>query len=299
MLALDRILVPVDFSDASAAALRRALDLTERTGTEVHILHAVPAPETDLDVSFDDLPEPDRAFYREVWKRAEGELDAFLQRVPAGRASLKRVLTAGLASRAILDYATHEDIDLVVMGTHGRRGLKRVMLGSVTEEVLQRSEVPVLVVPPGTGEDTVTHVLAPTDFSVAAEMALPVAVEVAELYGARLDLLHVLEAVPLLAALTGARTAEELFPELRPHAAERLGAIVQGSSGVLGDAAVRIAEGRAAETIVDHAKAHGVDLIVMAKHGLHGVERVLIGSVTERVCRTAPCAVLALPVRDD
>src|SRR5690606_15378725 len=258
MLALDHILVPVDFSDPSAAALRRALDLAERTGAQIHVLHVVPAPETDLDVSFDDLPEPDRAYYRHVWKQAEGELDAFLQRVPTGRATVKRVLTAGLASRTVLEYAGHEDIDLVVMGTQGRRGFKRFMLGSVTEEVLQRSELPVLVVPPGTGEDTVTHVLAPTDCSVAAEMALPVAVEMAELYGARLDLLHVLEAVPLLAALTGARTAEELFPELRPHAAERLGAIVQGSSGVLGDAAVRIAEGRAAETIVDHAKAHGV-----------------------------------------
>ena len=299
MLALDRILVPVDFSEPSAAALRRALDLTERTGAEVHVLHVVPAPETDLDVSFDDLPEPDRAYYREVWKRAEGDLDAFLQRVPTGRATIKRVLTAGLASRTVLDYAGHEDIDLVVMGTHGRRGLKRFMLGSVTEEVLQRSDLPVLVVPPGTGEDTVTHVLAPTDFSVAAEMALPVAVEMAELYGARLDVLHVLEAVPLLAALTGAKTAEELFPELAPHAAERLDAIVQNADGALGDATVRVAEGRAAETIVDHAKTHGVDLIVMAKHGLHGVERVLIGSVTERVCRTAPCAVLALPVGDD
>lgn len=299
MLALDRVLVPVDFSDASAAALRRALDLTERTGAEVHVLHVVPAPETNLDVSFDDLPEPDRAYYREVWNRAEGELDAFLQRVPTGRATFRRVLTAGLASHTVLEYATREGIDLIVMGTRGHRGLRRFLLGSVTEEVLQRSDLPVLVVPPGTGDDTVTHVLAPTDFSVAAEMALPVAVEMAELYGAQLDLLHVLEAAPLLAALTGAQTAAELFPELRPHAAERLDAIVQGADGVLGRASIRVAEGRAVETIVDHAKAHDVDLIVMAKHGLHGVERVLIGSVTERVCRTAPCAVLALPVGDD
>lgn len=298
MLALERILVPLDFSDPSAAALRRALDLVERTGAELHVLHCAPGPEADFDVSFDDLPEPDRAFYREVWRRAERDLDAFLQRVPTGGIALKRVLTAGLASRAILDYATHEGMDLVVMGTHGRRGFKRFMLGSVTEEVLQQGDLPVLVVPPGTGEDTVTHVLAPTDFSVAAEMALPVAVGMAELYGARLDLLHVLEAVPLFAALTGARTAEELFPSLLPRAAERLDALVQSADGVLGDATVRVAEGRAAEAIVDHAKAHGVDLIVMAKHGLHGVERVLIGSVTERVCRTAPCAVLALPVRD-
>lgn len=298
MLALERILVPLDFSDASAAALRRALDLAERAGAEIHVLHVAPGPEADFDVPFDELPEPDRAFYRETWRRAERELGAFLQRVLTGPVVPKRVLTAGLASHTILDYATHEDMDLVVMGTHGRRGIKRVMLGSVTEEVLQRSDLPVLVVPPGTGEDTVTHVLAPTDFSVAAEMALPVAVEVAELYGARLDLLHVLEAVPLLAALTGARTAEQLFPELLPHAAERLDAIVQRADGVLGEASVHVAEGRAAETIVDHARDHGVDLIVMAKHGLHGVERVLIGSVTERVCRTASCAVLALPVRD-
>ena len=178
--------------------------------------------------------------------------------------------------------------------------MRRLVLGSVAEAVLRQSDRPVLVVPgAASGLAPFFHVLAPTDFSDASRFALPVAAEIADVYGARLDLLHVLEAVPLLGALAGVRTAETLFPDLYPHADERLSEVVRQGSGALGRATHHVVEGRSAQAIVKYAATHGVDLIVMAKHGWHGVERVVMGSVTERVCRTAPCAVLSLPVDAD
>lgn len=300
MLDVERILVPIDFSPASESAFRRALDLAGRTGAELCLVHVVPGLGVNGDASFDRLGEDERDFYRRVWKRAKRDLDAFLHRLPPQGVRRRQTLVAGVPADAILRHASEAEADLIVMGTHGRRGMQRLVLGSVAEAILRRSDVPVLVVPEAAaGLAPLFHVLAPTDFSVASSLALPVATGFADLYGARLNLLHVLEPVPLLGALVGTQTAEDLFPELEPHAEERLTELIQEGRGALGRAMHHIVEGRAAESIVDYAAEHGVDLIVMAKHGWHGVERVLMGSVTERVCRTAPCAVLALPVSDD
>jgi nucleotide-binding universal stress UspA family protein len=182
------------------------------------------------------------------------------------------------------------------MGTHGRRGVRRLFLGSVAEEVLRRAEVPVMVVPERGGSGPFLHVLAPTDFSAVSRLALPVAAAVADLYGTRLSLLHVVEPMPLLVALAGLATVNDLLPDLRPEAERDLAALTRSGGPAFARAEGHVVEGRAAEAITAFAAAHGADLLVMAKHGLHGVDRLLLGSVTERVVRTAPCAVLTLPV---
>jgi nucleotide-binding universal stress UspA family protein len=296
MLSLDRLLVPLDFSGASDAALRRALDLARRTGAEVHCLHVVPGFEPAFDGDFAALPADERAFYQRVWAHAEAQLDARLEKARAQGVLLKRVLSYGLPSGVVLEYAAAQGVDLIVMGTHGRRGVRRFFLGSVAGEVLRRADVPVMVVPERAGARPLLHVLAPTDFSPVSRLALPVAAAVADLYGARLSLLNVLEPMPLLVGLAGLATIADLLPDLRPEAERDLAALTRSGGPALARAGCHVVEGRAAEAVTGFAAAHGVDLVVMAKHGLHGVDRLLLGSVTERVVRTAPCAVLALPV---
>ena len=299
MFAPDHILVPIDFSGSSTAALRRALELAERTAAEVHVLNVVPGFTPAVGSHLDTLPDEDQAFFQRVWDRAEGELTALLRREQAEK-KVRRVLSFGLPSAVILEYAQAQDIDLIVMGTHGRRGLRHALLGSVAEEVLRQAEVPVFVVPEGiAGRAPFFHVLAPTDFSLASRMALPIASDLADLYGARLTLLHAFEPIPYLSALTGAKTNEALLTGIREQAETRLAELKDGPQSALHRADTALVEGRAEEAVVAYAREHGVDAIVMAKHGLHGMARFLVGSVTERVCRTAPCAVLAVPVDDD
>lgn len=313
MFAPSRILAPVDFSGASDAALRCALDLAARTGAELHVLHAVPGPYPDEGATFDDLSEDDRAFYRWVWSHADGELTTYLEGIRADGIRVKRVLTGGPPSRVVLDYAASEGIDLVVMGTHGRRGFRRLFLGSVAEEVLHRTDTPVLVVPETTtARRTPRLVLAPTDFSLASRLALPLAAELAALYGADLDLLHVLEPLRFAEVIVGTQLAAGLLPELRTEAEQRLDAMAEAPAlaetlrdpeapiegRVPARIGYRLAEGRAAESIAATARAHGADVLVMAKRGLHGADRLLLGSVTERVCRLAPCAVLVVPIEE-
>jgi nucleotide-binding universal stress UspA family protein len=313
MFAPTRILAPVDFSGASDAALRRALDLARRTGAELHVLHAVPGPYPDERATFDDLSEDDRTFYRWVWHHADDELTTLLAGITPNGTPLKRVLTGGPPSHVVLDYAEQEGIDLVVMGTHGRRGLRRVVLGSVAEDVLHRTDLPVLVVPEAAPRRTPRRVLAPTDFSLTSRLALPLAAEFAALYGADLDLLHVLEPIRFAEIIAGTQLAAGLLPELRDEAERHLAALTDSPAlaetlsdpeapiegGVPARTGYHIAEGRAAEAIAATARAQGADVLVMAKRGLHGVEQPLLGSVTERVCRLAPCSVLVVPIEAD
>lgn len=319
MLALNRILVALDFSPASEAALNRALDLASRTKAEVHVLHAVPGPHPSQGVVFHDVPGDDRTFYRRLWHEADSQLTAILDEVKLDGISIHRKLAGGVPYRVIIDYARREEIDLLVMGTHGRRGLSRFFLGSVAGEVLRRTDVPVLIVPVGVpGQRPLRRVVAPTDFSDASRLALPLAAELAGLYGADLEVLHAFEPPRYLESIAGSQLATDILPGLRAEAERRLeelaetpgllGALsngraadapVEGGGGVLARIYTHLADGRAAEAIVAAARKSKCDVIVMAKRGLHGVERLLVGSVTERVCRLAPCAVLVVPIGDD
>jgi nucleotide-binding universal stress UspA family protein len=308
MFAPTRILAPVDFSGASEAALRWAIDLAARTGAELHVLHVVPGSVADGEEVVEDLSEEDRAFYRRLWEEADEELTALLDRVSTGEVRAKRVLSRGVPARVALDYAEKEEADLLVMGTHGRSGLRRLFLGSVAEEVLRRTRVPVLIVPEASRHTPIRLVLAPTDFSDASREALPVAAGLAALYGADLDLVHALEPI------RGGRVAipASSLPGLQAEAERQLEALAEDpdlaaamagiSAGDGGRGPARIGhhlvEGRAAETIAEFAQSRKADAIVMAPRGLHGVERLLLGSVTERVCRLGPCPILVVPIED-
>lgn len=316
MIALSRILVAVDFSPASEAALNRAVDLATRTRAELHVLHVVPGPHSSQDVVFHDVPGDDRTFYRRLWREADSHLEEILDGIRTDGATVHRKLAGGLPSRATLAYARREEADLIVMGTHGRRGLRRFFLGSVAGEVLRRTEIPVLIVPAGVpGRRPMRRVIAPTDFSDASTLALPLAAELAGLYGADLDILHAFEPPRYLEAITGTQISSNLLPNLRHGIAQRLDEVidtpglaetlangsgddapVEGGGGMLARMSPHLVEGRAAEAIVEATRKSRGDVIVMAKRGLHGVERFLVGSVTERVCRTTPCAVLVVPI---
>lgn len=315
MFAPTRILAPVDFSNASEAALRQAIDLAARTGAELHVLHVVPDSVADREAPFDERSEEDRAFYQRLWDRADGMLAAFLDRMPVGDVGVKQVLSRGRPACVALDYAEEAGADLIVIGTQGHRGLRRFFLGSVAEEVLRRARVPVLVVPEAWQQEPVRLVIAPTDFSDASREALPVAAALAARYEADLALVHVLEPIrsPRVEIPAG------LLPGLRADAERRLEALVAapdlaatvsgegaapaavGGVRVLERAPARLChylvEGRAAEAIAKVARSRKAGAIVMARRGLHGVERLLLGSVTERLCRLAPCPILVVPAQ--
>ena len=145
MTTVRRILTPIDFSEGSEHALRYALELAEKLRAEVHALHAYQQP---IYVLPEGAMDPGTLPEEEVAQAARERLDRFEARHDRVERSLLR---EGPAARCIVDAAEELGADLIVMGTHGRTGLARMLIGSVAERVVRTSTVPVLTVPPPAG----------------------------------------------------------------------------------------------------------------------------------------------------
>jgi nucleotide-binding universal stress UspA family protein len=148
MASLERILVPTDFSPGSHAALGYALFLGARMGATLEVLHvydAVEAMGPDAKVVVEGkAPQPLQQLLRD---RAAGLMDRFVKGVPGiGELPVRTRVEAGKSAEAILRIADKERFDLIVMGTHGRTGLSRLMVGSVAERVIRDAPCPVMTV---------------------------------------------------------------------------------------------------------------------------------------------------------
>lgn len=297
MLTVKKILFPTDFSRGANLALLEALFLAERHGAELHFLHIVDP--------YDDPNNPTHRFPTvEELKTLTTELvspERLPVFAPEKLANLKLVTRFERSlsvAPAILDYAEKNDADLIVMGTHGRRGLRHLLLGSVTEEVVRFAPCPVFTVrdqkePVPVG--LIRRILVPIDFSEHARQALAHAKELALLYGAELQILHVFEEVIHPAFYVSGRTSIfEFMPQLQREATKQIQELLDEVVGNQYPAEIYLKEGHPAQEIVNFVSEHRTDLIVIATHGLTGIEHFLLGSVTEKVVRMAPCPVLTV-----
>jgi nucleotide-binding universal stress UspA family protein len=292
-----RILMPTDFSAASAAALDHALLWSERHEAELDLLHVLSLRTADPFNPEHHFPETEELFGR-LEKVAGSEMSALAER-HRGRALRVRELVqrAPAVERGILDFVAAEGIDLLVMGTHGRRGAAHLLLGSITAEVLRRSPVPVLVVPPGAAaEPTAQRILAATDFSAPARAAIDVARGLAASQGATLELFHALPSleVPLPMNPAALGVSSTVVQDLEPAAREAL-AELAAAPGPEVAIVTEVWQGPAASTIVNRAAETRADLVVVATRGHTGLDRLLLGSVAETVARLSACPVLVVP----
>ena len=201
---------------------------------------------------------------------------------------------------ALCRYAHEQRVDLIVMGTHGRRGVAHFALGSLAEEVVREAPCPVLTVrrtaspdaSRSAGPPAARRLLVPVDFSERSEVALRHAVALAEALGGRVDLLHAVD-LPALPTFYGVTTLASL-PDLVTHSRAALRKIVRRllPEGVRGD--VLVETDAPAAAILAAVQQRRPDLVVMATHGLRGLKRLALGSVAERVVQRAPCPVLTV-----
>jgi universal stress protein A len=139
------------------------------------------------------------------------------------------------------------------------------------------------------------HILAPTDFSDYSKKALSDALELAQTFGAKLSLLHVIEPPPYpLEGFAPLAVGTDLLGDLEQQASTALAQVLPDAQEATVEVTRAVAIGSPSQTIVETAEAEHVDLIVMATHGRTGLSHLLIGSVAERVVRTAPCPVLTI-----
>ena len=264
----DTILIPTDGSDVATTAARYGVALAARFDATVHVLSVVD-PDRIVTDAVGDVDDLVRRQESSLHERAHDAVD----RVAAGSpVPVETHVVEGRPSDVLASAIDDYDADLVAMGTHGRSGVDRYLFGSLAERTLRTAHVPVLTV--NAAEDdglaTLEDVVIATDGSDGAERAGDHAIAVAGATGARLHVLTV---------------GDDADP------ARRL-AVRAREAGVDATAAVRA--GRPGEEIRAYADAEGADLVVLGSHGRTGVERVLLGSVAERVLRTATEPVLVV-----
>lgn len=213
--------------------------------------------------------------------------------VEAGISRVGSIVSDAQQPSEIIEQSARElGADLVVMSTHGRRGLRHALLGSVTERTIRSSSIPVLAVKQEAIEPMpLRRILVPIDFSPHSQSAVDAAATLARREGARLDLIHVVE--PVADHLRhGSQDVIEFDEENRRLAAERLEALATTLEKDVPSIESHLGTGPPAETIAQEAERLASSLVVMGTHGLTGIEHAMVGSVTEHTLRLAKCAVL-------
>lgn len=297
----NRILLPLDGSSCSEQTVRWGLDFAAAVGAEVTFLHVLEAPTNMLGslptgaLYLGDLLRDMRATGKKSLEDAKTEANF------RGVGCDAYMLEDQNPAHAILE--TEKNYHLTLMATHSRRGLDRLFLGSVTEAVLRQSEKPHLILRcPGEGAATSAtqtrfeQLLLPTDGSLCSDHALDEGLHLAKALGARVILLHALEVPLSVYTMTDSMVIEPSLREAAIKAAQETLEKARRRADELGvEAALRLVDSpelRPEEAIAEAET--GVDLTVMGTHGRRGLNRALLGSVTERVLRGSPTSHLVV-----
>ena len=296
-MTVQSILLARDFSPVSNQAFRHALDLASRTGATLHVLYAdvlhndpfapgeTPSPAADVD-----------RIRKQLQQHGNGD--------PVGDdyadVEIKDAVVRDVAAApAILSYASQHGVDLITLGTHGRRGIRRVLLGSVAEEVVRRADRPVLTVRGSDAQGVVNvpqiqRILAPVDFSEPSRRALKKAQEWAAFYDAEIDVLHVVqETLHPAFYVGGVSDIHDIDPNIEEKVTARLQEFIDETGG---DAPMtpHVRIGEVDEQIPGFVEEEGSDLVVTSTHGRTGLKRIYMGSVAEKIVRLVPCPVLTV-----
>lgn len=289
--ALARILCPVDFSDSCQRALELAVALARRDEAEVTALHVYvpPPPQPEL---LPTLVPP----FEELRPKLLSELRAFVEPVSEGVA-FTLGLTSGDPAREIVQTASSAGADLIVIGTHHRRGLERWLLGSTAELVMRRATCPVLTACQSGGRPAAegfAHVLCAVDLYPSSRHTLQAAASFAREDG-ELTVMHVVEGPSdQTLGVLGHMDVPEYRRQLEAEARQRLHETVAGALHEGRRVDELVASGRAYRQILRVASERSTDLIVMGIHGAGPVDRLFFGSTALQVVRAAGCAVLTL-----
>jgi nucleotide-binding universal stress UspA family protein len=298
-LHVKQILCPTDFSVYSARAFRHALALGHRFRARVRVVHVLPSLPSVAGsplLPTPTFPSPEARPY------AEGDLARFVEEAEGSGVLVTTEIRDGQPWRALRAAALELPADLVTLGTHGRSGFERFVLGSVTEKLLGYLSCPILTVCHEEGRTwaapgLVKRILVATDFSVPAMEAVAFAVALATEARSALTVLHVIDGLP--GAQDGFSYAVPELAPLRSALEERARPLLQAAApDVLPsgpEVLKQLVMGRAHEKILEAAVAQSADLVVLGTRGHGPLQRIVFGSTSERVVREATCPVFTVP----
>jgi nucleotide-binding universal stress UspA family protein len=280
------VLVPVDRNAATSTVLYHVGEIAHWADATVRLLYVADTTSDSVTVSGAEVVDALEREGDDVVEEAGKTLDTL-------GVDYATDVVQGTPAETIVDYAERFGYDLVVMPTHGREGLSRYLLGSVTEKVVRLSSVPVLTARMREDEDLTFPfgtVLLPTDGSDPARRATDYGIDLAAAMEASVHVLSVVEEDSLgpdvRSTLSTAET-DRVAREAVEGAAE-----AAGERGL--DVTTAVERGAPDEAILSAVDSHDVDGVVMGTTGRSGVDRILLGSVTEKTVRSAPVPVITV-----
>ena len=288
MITINKILCPVDFFPASDAAVKYAASLASNYEAKIHLLHVIaPVLPSNYEYAISTVE-----IMTELEKAAQAEMSTLAARTKEAGVPCDVEIRIGDVYDEIKKAIEVEKPELVVMGTHGRRGVERWFMGSTTEKLLRHSPVPLLTIS-ASGEKLVDasrfrRILVTTDFSAGTPDALAHAFSVAQENDAQITLLHVVQDV---AADISGKYRESLIRGVE----RQLQDLIPAEAKNWCEVNARVETGMPYRIILRMLEDEKIDLLVMNIHGKGMLDRALVGSTAERVVRAASCPVMLIP----
>jgi nucleotide-binding universal stress UspA family protein len=282
---IHNVLIATDFSHHSAAALKYGLNFAYRYSAHTEIVYVLPTDEYALAG-----PEAVTAA-KDAARRDLLELKTRLRRSPAFEQDVDyRVsMLEGSAADCLLEWAREKRVDLIVVGTHGRGGFGKIILGSVAEKVFRHSPVPVLTIGPHIRRpaeiSVVHHLLAPCDLTPKSHPAVQFACALAREHNSQLTVLHV---------IGQANEGMKVDPERVKHEIREELARIVGKHAAGVDVRYRIEHGKITSTILDAATEIDADLIVLGVRRSSGLLDRFMWPIAYELVREAACPVLTI-----
>ena len=285
MKVFKKILCPLDFSEPSRQAFQYAKAFAETFESELVLLHVSPNITEAYSALMPDFPT-------HTLQKEEDLVYQFNDFTHDWSGKFKKIIRAGTPYIEILDYAKEHQFDLVIQGARGHSNFERLFLGSTGEKVARNSDWPVLSVYPKRNGFQIKRILVPIDFSPLSYAVLPMVAAIAQKFTAEIHLLHVFEMGHQVDTETQVKEYQ-YFEKVKQKLAERW-ELPEEFQKIETQKVIKHNVGPAGYGIVEFAQDWDVDLIVMATHSRTGLSKVLLGSVTEKVLRTAPYPVLSV-----
>ncbi len=302
MAEYNNILFPVDLTEVSPRLVRHVQEMGRKFSAGLHILYVAP----DLEyarVFYAPGPPTIRTYQTELVEAAENRLDSLINDHLGEYPELTARVVRGEVRTEILKYIDENDISLVMMETKARRGLDRVLFGSVAQGVIQLSPVPVMTFNPQADDMTVEglvdtrRILCPVDLSaVFSPELLDHAKTVGNKFSAELHLLYVVRSTTSYYGgdYIPSPHMEEVQTEVTAEAKANLDEFAANYMGDYPALATAVASGHTARQILKYVAENDISMVVMGTHGRRGLDKVVFGSVAQRVVQSATVPVLTL-----
>ncbi len=288
----DRILFPTDGSDPATAVHDYVLEIASAHDATVHVLNVA-------DTTHDSVTRIQGQVVDVLEPEGERIVDEVAASAREAGVDVVTDVRQGVPHETIVEYAGANDVDLIVMPTHGRSGIERYLLGSVTERVVNTSAVPVLTVTPSEGgefEYPPRTVLVPTDGSRGAQLALDRGIDLANETGATLHVLHVVETSSLGIDVRSAIADDQLE--------ERANEILAAATETARESSVEavtssVVHGQPVKEIRSYVEDNDVDVVALGTQGETDFSRYVLGGVSAKLIRTSPSPVLMVRAPED